>query len=45
MRSQTDADEDSVSFDVSSTTFWAGVGNGDSLDMMCYGTGQSDRRC
>lgn len=40
MRSQTDADDDSVSFDVSITTFWAGVGNGNSFDMMCKEPGK-----
>lgn len=40
MRSQTDADDDSVSFDVSITTFWAGVGKGNSFDMMCKEPGK-----
>jgi hypothetical protein len=38
MRSQTDADEDAGNLEVSNTTFWAGVGNGEALDMMWEGT-------
>ena len=33
-RSQTDEDDEAGSFEVSSTTFWVGVGNGDGLDIV-----------